>query len=64
MPRCVVHQIRQSIRYVASKKKAFLKDLKTVYAADTKDLAEENLLLLEEKWGAKYPMVLKSWQTK
>ena len=62
---CVVHQIRQSIRYVASKdQKAFLKDLRTVYAADTKDQAEQNLLLLDEKWGAKYPIVLKSWQTK
>ena len=62
---CIVHQIRQSIRYVASKdQKIFLKDLKTVYAADTKDLAEQNLLLLDEKWGVKYPIVLKSWQTK
>ncbi len=62
---CVVHQIRQSIRYVASKdQKTFLKDLKTVYTADTKDLAEQNLLLLDEKWGEKYPIVLKSWQTK
>ena len=62
---CIVHQIRQSIRYVASKdQKVFLKDLKTVYAADTKDMAEQNLLLLDEKWGAKYPIVLKSWQTK
>ncbi len=62
---CIVHQIRQSIRYVASKdQKAFLKDLKTVYAADTKDMAEQNLLLLDDKWGAKYPIVLKSWQTK
>lgn len=62
---CIVHQIRQSIRYVASKdQKVFLKELKTVYAADTKDLAEQNLLLLDEKWGDKYPIVLKSWQNK
>ena len=62
---CIVHQIRQSIRYVATKdQKVFLKDLKMVYAADTKDLAEQNLLLLDEKWGEKYPIVLKSWQTK
>ena len=62
---CIVHQIRQSIRYVASKEqKAFLKDLKTVYTADTQDLAEQNLLLLDEKWGSKYPLVIKSWQTK
>ena len=37
-------------------------DLKTVYKAETKDLAEYNLLALEEKWGKKYPMVIKSWQ--
>jgi len=62
---CIVHQIRQSLRYVASKdQKAFLKDLKTVYAADTLDLAEQNLLELDEKWGKKYPIVLRSWQTK
>lgn len=62
---CIVHQIRHSMRYIASKDiKPFLKDLKTVYAADTKDLAEQNLLRLDEKWGAKYPLVLKSWQTK
>ena len=35
-------------------------DLKTVYRAETKDLAEYNLLKLEEKWGSKYPMVIKS----
>ena len=60
---CVVHQIRNSIKHVASKnKKAFMVDLKTVYQAETKDLAEYNLLRLEEKWGDKYPMVIKSWQ--
>lgn len=62
---CIVHQIRQSIGYVSSKEqKAFMKDLKTVYTADTKELAEQSLLELDERWGSKYPMVLKSWQTK
>jgi putative transposase len=37
-------------------------DLKTVYKAETKDLAEYNLFKLEEKWRNKYPMVIKSWQ--
>ena len=60
---CVVHQIRHSLRYIASKdQKEFLKDLKQVYQATTKDIAEENLLQLEEKWGEKYPMVINSWQ--
>lgn len=62
---CIVHQIRHSIRYVASKhQKEFIRDLKTVYQADTKDMAEQHLLELDEKWGKQYPMVLKSWQSK
>ena len=62
---CVVHQIRNSIKYVASKdQKPFLADLKTVYKAGTKDLAEQRLLELDEKWGQRYPMVIRSWQTK
>lgn len=60
---CIVHQIRNSLRYVASKdQKAFLKDLKEVYRASSKDLAETNLLKLDELWGKKYPIVLKSWR--
>lgn len=59
---CVVHQIRNSIKYVASKdQKVFLKDLKLVYQSTTKDLAEQKLLDLEAVWGAKYPLVIKSW---
>ena len=59
---CVVHQIRNSLRYVASgDQKEFMCDLKTVYRASSKDLAETNLLKLEEKWGKKYPIVINSW---
>jgi transposase-like protein len=61
---CIVHQIRNSLKYVASKdQKEFMKDLKDVYQASNKDIAEYNLLKLEEKWKDKYPMVIKSWQT-
>lgn len=60
---CVVHQIRNSLKYVASKdQKPFLADLKLVYKATTKELAEENLTALADKWGKKYPIVIKSWQ--
>ena len=38
-----------------------MRDLKLVYRADTKALAESALLDLEEKWGKKYPVVLRSW---
>ena len=49
---CIIHQIRNSLKYVASKdSKPFMADLKKVYRADTKDIAEMELLKLEEKWG-------------
>jgi len=60
---CVVHQIRNSLRYVASKdQKEFMRDLKLVYKAETKESAELNLDKLEEKWGKKYNLVIKSWR--
>lgn len=59
---CVVHQIRNSIKFVVSKEqKPFMVDLKKVYQADTKELAEFHFLELEEKWGKRYPAVIKSW---
>ena len=60
---CIVHQIRNSLKYVASKdQKAFMADLKPVYRAETKSIAEQNLLALSEKWKKKYPVVTKSWE--
>ena len=60
---CIVHQIRNSIRYVASKnQKEFLRDLKLVYQAMTKGEAEISLEKLEEKWGEDYPIVIRSWR--
>lgn len=62
---CIVHQIRNSLRYVASKnQKEFANDLKPVYRAISKEAAEEQLDRLEEKWGAKYPIVIQSWRNK
>lgn len=60
---CVVHQIRNSKRYLAYKDtKEFMADLKTVYQADTIDKAERALNRLEQKWGGKYPKVIESWR--
>lgn len=59
---CVIHQIRNSIKYIASKdQKPFMKDLKLVYKAIDKQTAEDQLINLESKWGKKYPLVLDSW---
>jgi putative transposase len=60
---CIVHQIRNSIRYVGSKyHKEFIRDLKTVYQATTLEFASMNLDKLDEKWGPKYPLVISSWR--
>lgn len=60
---CVVHQIRNSIKYVGSKhQKEFLRDLKTVYGAVGRDSAETQLDALDRKWGEMYPIVIKSWR--
>lgn len=60
---CIIHQIRNSMKYVASKdQKEFMTDLKLVYRATSKEVAEDQLLNLEGKWGKKYPVVIESWQ--
>jgi putative transposase len=62
---CIIHQIRNSMKYVASKnQKAFMVDLKAVYRASSKALAETALDKLEEKWGDSYPIVIQSWRNK
>lgn len=62
---CIIHQIRNSIKYVASKHhKAFMADLKPVYRAVSKEAAETALDELEAKWGQQYPVVLQSWRRK
>ena len=61
---CVIHRIRNSLKYVASKnQKEFMADLKPVYKAETIAGAETALDALEEKWE-KYPLVIKSWRRK
>jgi transposase-like protein len=60
---CIVHQIRNSLKYVASKdQKAFMRDLKKVYRATTKEIAAEMLDELDSFWGDKYPVVILSWR--
>lgn len=62
---CIIHQIRNSIKYVASKHhKAFMADLKPVYRAVSKQAAESALDGLEMKWGKQYPLVIGSWRKK
>jgi len=61
--RCVIHQIRNSLKYVVWKdRKAFVADLKTVYQAATRDGALSSLSRLEQTWSGKYGAAVRSWQ--
>jgi len=60
---CIVHQIRNTVKYVASKdSKEVMRDIKKIYKAPTKEAAEKHLDDLEEKWNKKYPVVIRSWR--
>jgi len=60
--RCIVHQIRSSLRYVSWKdRKAVATDLKTIYTAPTEEEAQTALLEFNEIWGKKYPHIIQSW---
>ena len=61
--KCIVHQIRNSIRYVSYKDtKKLLANLKPVYTAPTEDAALAALDDFEKIWGVKYPLVAQSWR--
>ena len=61
--RCIVHQVRYTTKFVNYKDiKPFMKDLKAVYQAPTEEIALENLDILEENWGKKYPSSIASWR--
>jgi len=60
---CVVHQIRNSSRYVVWKdKKEFTADMKHIYNAPTREMARLELEKFAAKWQGKYPYAIRSWQ--
>lgn len=60
---CVVHQIRNSSRYVVWKdKKAFSRDLKSIYNAPNKQAAAAAMNDFKQNWNQKYPYAIKSWE--
>ena len=59
---CVVHLVRQSLRYVSWKeRKALAADLKQIYGALTLDEAETALTAFAEKWDSQYPTISQIW---
>jgi len=61
--KCIVHQVRNSIRYVSYKDvKRITSALKPIYTAATESAGQEALNQFESVWGAKYPLIVKSWR--
>jgi putative transposase len=62
---CIVHQIRNSMRYVTYKdRRKVAADLKPIYTAANLEDAEVALLDFNDKWGECYPMIGDSWQAR
>jgi transposase-like protein len=61
---CVVHLVRNSLRY-ASKKHwaAITRQLRQIYEAPTVEAAEARFAEFADEWGAKYPAMIRSWET-
>jgi transposase-like protein len=60
---CIVHQIRNSCKYVVKKdRREFIADMKYIYAAPTRQAAEHALEDFAKKWGDKYGYAIKSWR--
>lgn len=61
---CIVHQVRNTRKYIAYKdSREAVADLKCIYKAASKDEGELALDSFEQKWGKRYPAVIKSWRT-
>ena len=60
---CIIHQIRNTTRFVSYKDiKALMADLKKVYAAVDEQTALNELDNFDDKWGNKYPKIAISWR--
>ena len=61
--RCIVHMIRNSVRFVSDKDiKKVCADLRLIYTATDLAGAEIALLAFKEKWDKKYPSISKKWE--
>ena len=61
---CIVHMIRNSLRYVSYKeRRQVAKDLKLIYTATSREAAKEALESFDRKWGRRYSMITASWES-
>ena len=60
---CIIHQLRNSSKYVSYKDiKALMADLRSVYAAVDEPAALDALDAFSTKWETKYPKISRSWR--
>ena len=61
--RCIVHMVRNTLRYVAEKdRKAFARDLKTIYHAPDEEQGHARMLEVSRVWEKKYPGSMRRWE--
>lgn len=63
--KCIVHQVRNSLKYVDDKdRKKVAGDLRKIYTSTTEEQAKNALILFEKKWGTKYGYIVEQWTQK
>lgn len=60
---CIVHQVRNTLKYAGSKDyQPLINDMRAIYSSSNLENGEVKLEEFVQKWGAKYPAAVKSWQ--
>lgn len=60
---CIVHQIRNTLKYVSYKdRKALIKDVKAIYQSSNEEMALQALEQFKQRWANKYPASIQSWE--
>jgi len=60
---CIVHQIRNSLKFVSYKdRKKLVKDLKEIYRAANEQTAKQAFEIFKQNWNDKYPLAVRSWE--
>lgn len=63
--KCIVHQVRNSLKYVLDKeRKKVAADLRKIYTSATHQAAEDSLKVFDQKWGSKYGYIVEQWTSK
>jgi transposase-like protein len=62
--KCVVHQVRNSLKYVEDKDaKAVISGLRKIYTSATEEQAKMALEVFEQQWGKKYEYIVRQWKS-